>query len=86
MNSPIEGIKSEFYKNISIRSRKHLKFEIVFEEEEEEKEDCKMDIELFKYEDGKYLLEFRRTGGKFDDYCNYFMRIKKIIEKIYLNN
>ena len=45
-----------------------------------------MNIELFKYEDGKYLLEFRRTGGKFDDYYNYFMRIKKIIEKIYLNN
>ena len=82
MNSLIEKIKNEFNEGIPYikGDEESLKFEIEFEEEEE-KEDCKMDIELFKVEDGKYLLEFRRTGGKYDDYYNYFMRIKKLLKK-----
>ena len=62
------------------------------EEEKEEKEkeekkakkhfgDCKMKIELFKYEKGKYLLEFLRTGGTFPDYYQHFLEIKKLISK-----
>ena len=58
------------------------------EEKEEKKEvekigehfgDCKMEIELFKYQNGEYLLEFLRTGGKFPDYYNHFLEIKKLI-------
>ena len=58
------------------------------EKKEEEKEvekigehfgDCKMEIELFKYQNGEYLLEFLRTGGKFPDYYNHFLEIKKLI-------
>ena len=41
--------------------------------------DCKMEIELFKYQNGEYLLEFLRTGGKFPDYYNHFFEIKKLI-------
>ena len=38
-----------------------------------------MEIELFKYQNGEYLLEFLRTGGKFPDYYNHFFEIKKLI-------
>ena len=58
------------------------------EEEKEEKkhfEDCKMEIELLKYEKGKYLLEFIRTGGKFPDYYHHFLEIKKLISKNNIN-
>ena len=62
--------------------------EVEKEEKENEKEnekehfgDCKMKIELFKYEKGKYLLEFLRTGGKFPDYYQHFLEIKKLISK-----
>ena len=74
----------------------HLKFKLGFfkleenneeenEEEEEEDEDsdkkCIMEIELFQYEDGKYLLEFLRTKGEILDYYNNFLEIRKIIEE-----
>ena len=55
------------------------------EEEEEEDEDkdkkCVMEIELFQYEDGRYLLEFLRTKGEIRDYYNNFLEIQKIIEE-----
>ena len=55
------------------------------EEEEEEDEDkdkkCIMEIELFQYEDGRYLLEFLRTKGEIRDYYNNFLEIEKIIEE-----
>ena len=64
--------------------KKEKKEEKKEEEKEIEKiqehfEDCKMEIELFKYENGEYLLEFLRTGGKFPDYYNHFLEIKKLI-------
>ena len=40
-----------------------------------------MEIELFMYEKGNYLLEFRRTGGKYPDYYQQFLEIKKIINQ-----
>ena len=59
-------------------------------EEEEEKDDvdkkCIIEIELFQYEDGRYLLEFLRTKGKIPDYYNYFLEIKKIIKEKTLNS
>ena len=42
----------------------------------------KMVIELFQYEDGRYLLEFLRTGGEIKDYYKYFLKIKEIIKEI----
>ena len=41
--------------------------------------DCQMLIELFEYEKGKYLLEFRRTGGKYAVYYHHFLKIQEII-------
>ena len=40
-----------------------------------------MEIELFQYEDGRYLLEFLRTKGEIRDYYNTFLEIRKIIEE-----
>ena len=53
------------------------------EEEDENNDDTKsaMDIELFQYEKGKYLLEFLRTKGEIHDYNKHFMEITKIIEE-----
>ena len=74
----------------------HLKFELGFydneendndvEETEEEEEEnsykkCVIVIELFQYENGKYLLEFLRTKGEILDYYNHFLEIRKIIEE-----
>ena len=73
----------------------HLKFELSFfeneendnggEETEDEEEDtdkkCIIEIELFQYEDGKYLLEFLRTKGEILDYYKNFLEIRKIIEE-----
>ena len=41
-----------------------------------------MIVELFKYEDGGYLLEFRRTGGKIPEYYKHFLELKEIITKM----
>ena len=55
------------------------------EEDEDTGEKCVMEIELFQYEDGKYLLEFLRTKGEISDYYKNFLEIKKIIEEKTLN-
>ena len=52
------------------------------EEEEESNENCKMEVELFAYEKGRYLLEFRRTGGKVPSYYQHFFKIKEIVKKM----
>ena len=78
-----------------MKALENLSMKVVFEYEEEEvlkenkdnrevKEpigDCQMVIELIEYEKGKYLLEFRRTGGKYADYYHHFLKIKEIITK-----
>ena len=55
------------------------------EEEEEEEIDndikCKMEIELFQYDDGRYLLEFLRKKGGIHQYNKNFFEIRKIIEE-----
>ena len=61
-------------------SKESLKFEVTFEETEE-RGICKMDIELFKYEEGRYLLEFLRTRGEIQDYYHYFSEIKELLKK-----
>ena len=59
--------------------------ELEVEEEKEHFADCKMEIELYEYEKGKYLLEFIRTGGQYSDYYQHFLEIKKFITKKYIN-
>ena len=50
-------------------SKEYLKFEISFDSDEEnEKGESSMIIELFQFEEGGYLLEFRRTEGEIPDY------------------
>jgi serine/threonine protein kinase len=57
------------------------------EEEEEEEEEidndikCSMEIELFQYDDGRYLLEFLRKKGGIHQYNKNFFEIRKIIEE-----
>ena len=53
------------------------------EKEEETFGNCRMEIELFEYEKGKYLLEFLRTGGRAPSYNHHFSKIKEIIEELY---
>ena len=92
MNSLAKKIKDKFGDICTLDgSKKNLKFEAIFEyEEDEEKKgndkeeeigDCSMVIELLKYKDGKYLLEFRRTKGRIPDYYHHFKKIKEIIIK-----
>ena len=93
MNSLVNAINENFKDNSFIETSKNsLKFEINFEKEEGENEevgkekrgDCTMEIELFKYENGKHLLEFLRTGGEIPDYYHYFLKIKEIIMKYFI--
>ena len=77
-------IEVDFTDEDSEEEEKEVEKEEKEKEKENEKEhfgDCKMKIELFKYEKGKYLLEFLRTGGKFPDYYQHFLEIKKLISK-----
>ena len=67
------------------KEEKEDKKELEIEEETKHFEDCKMEIELYEYEKGKYLLEFMRTGGQYSDYYQHFLEIKKIITKIAIN-
>ena len=83
-NKIIEKYKDNCYVEAS---KKNLKFEVEFdnegeEEKEEENSESKMVVELFKYEEGGYLLEFRRTGGNVPEYYKRFSELKEIITKI----
>ena len=99
MNSLGDEIKKGF-KNafIKVKAKENLSMEVSFEYDEEEEDeeeydeerkindigDCKMMIELFEYEEGGYLLEFRRTGGKAPSYYQHFLKIKEIVKKMKL--
>ena len=83
-----DSLKMEVYFTYEDNEEEEEEKEVEKEEKEKEEEnenkhfgDCKMKIELFKYEKGKYLLEFLRTGGKFPDYYQHFLEIKKLISK-----
>ena len=88
MNSLVKEISDKFEDNCAFEvSKENLQIKLTFKitrgngenEEDEETEYCNIDIELFEYENGKYLLDFMRTGGKIPDYYHYFQEIKKII-------
>ena len=93
MNSLVKEINRKFEDEISIiASEEDLKFKITFENEEEEEDEDNDDnekdanitmiVELYKYEDGRYLLEFLRTEGELQDYYEKFLKIKEIIKKL----
>ena len=67
-------------------SENKLKFRLSFGEDEKRLSgECIIDVELFQYEDGRYLLEFLRKSGEIPDYYQNFLIIKDII-KNELNN
>ena len=82
MNRLTQQIESDFKDKCFIEaSKNNLKFKLIFEyEDDEEHGNCTMDIELFKYEKGGYLVEFLRRGGIISDYNYHFSEIKKIIK------
>ena len=100
MNSLVKEMNKKFLNKCFISGEKEqLKFEVTFENdenegeeeneeenEEEENKSCSMNIELFEYEDGRHLLEFLRTGGEIPEYYENFLKIKEIITKKLLNN
>ena len=85
MNSLAKEINNKFEDKILFEeSKESLKLKLMFEKDEEDGEDeevnnCIIDIELFECENGKYLLNFLRTGGEVRDYYRYFKIIKEII-------
>ena len=80
-----------------VEEYEYLKLELSFDDSEENSEDkfvsneeeeeidndikCKMEIELFQYDDGRYLLEFLRKKGGIHQYNKNFFEIRKIIEE-----
>ena len=81
----IDKLDDTFKEDCTIEpSKEYLKFEISFDSNEEnEKGESSMIIELFQFEEGGYLLEFRRTEGEIPDYYYYFLKIKKIIKELF---
>ena len=73
-----------------IASKKALKLEVTFEyeveEEDENQKKCNIDIELFKYSENRYLLDFLRKSGNLSDYYKNFRKIKDIIQFGYIKN
>ena len=91
MNNLVNKIENKFKKNFpnTVISDENLRFEVTFEienDDEGEDEEITMQMELFKYEDEKYLLEFIRIKGEFSHYYNKFLDIKKIIREEIFNN
>ena len=70
-------------------SEENLKMNVTIDndlsEETKGKKESKIDIELFEYDKGGYLLEFIRKGGEIPDYYQHFIEIKKIIINELLN-
>ena len=85
MNSLVNSVSKKFVDICLIEPLKDsLRFKIFFEDDgDKDNGDCDMVIELFKYEEKKHLLEFRRTKGSIPDYYDYFEKIKNIITTKY---
>jgi serine/threonine protein kinase len=90
MNSLADEIILKYQDNNYIEApEENLKMNVIIDndksEENKGKKESKMDIELFEYEKGGYLLEFIRKGGEIPDYYKHFIEIKKIIINELLN-
>ena len=90
MSSLINELKNKFDDEVSIiTSKENLKFKITFSSDEEEdnapneqNNNTVILVELFQYEDGRYLLDFLRTEGELPDYHKKFLKIKEIIQNL----
>jgi len=84
MNRLTKQIENNFKDKCDIEAaEKNLKFTVIFYSNTKNKlGDCTMDIELFQYEKGRYLLEFLLTRGAISDYIHYFLKLKEIIKII----
>ena len=90
MNSLADEIILKYPDNNYIEaSEENLKMNVTIDNDKSEetkgKKESKMDIELFEYDKGGYLLEFIRKGGEIPDYYKHFIEIKKIIINELLN-
>ena len=61
-------------------SDEDLRLEVIFETENKYHKKCIIDIELFKYGENRYLLDFLRKSGNLSDYYKNFRKIKDIIQ------
>ena len=61
-------------------SDEELRLEVIFETENKYHKKCIIDIELFKYGENRYLLDFLRKSGNLSDYYKNFRKIKDIIQ------
>ena len=61
-------------------SDEELRLEVIFETENKYHKKCIIDIELFKYGENRYLLDFLRRSGNLSDYYKNFRKIKDIIQ------
>ena len=61
-------------------SDEELRLEVIFETENKYHKNCEIDIELFKYGENRYLLDFLRRSGNLSDYYKNFRKIKDIIQ------
>ena len=61
-------------------SDEELRLEVIFETENKYQKKCNIDIELFKYGENRYLLDFLRRSGNLSDYYKNFRKIKDIIQ------
>ena len=62
-------------------SEEDLKF--VLNYKDEEKGECEIEVELYEYETGGYLLEFLRTKGGIPNYYHHFLELRKFIFEIF---
>ena len=58
-----------------------LKFILFYDDEGNG--DCNIEVELYEYETGGYLLEFLRTKGEISNYYHHFLEIRKFIFEKY---
>ena len=94
MNFFVKEIMECFGKNSMINiSENELKLELIIENDNDQKDEKEtadeedddngvksvIDIELFEYMDGKYLLEFIKNKGEFPIYYQNFLKMKKIV-------
>ena len=88
MNDLANKIDEKLKNKMNFKSKENLKLEIFFEynKNEIEKVDSTMEIELLKYGEGDYLLEFLNIKGNIADYYEHFCEIKEIIKKYLFAN
>ena len=84
MNNLYYGIynkRDDLADELSINaSDEELRLAVIFETENKYHENCAIDIELFKYGENRYLLDFLRRSGNLSDYYKNFRKIKDIIQ------